>query len=110
MPAMISTSDLASPGGSAPFQCHCSTRPLLTNEPSSSAKQVDGKRNTSVWILDGSTLLYSPLFSQKAEVSVTSGSIVTRYLSFANAPPTLALHGNAASGLKPWQKYPFILP
>src|SRR5437899_12724324 len=107
MPAMISGSVLVSPGGSAPFQCHCSTRPLLTNEPSSSAKQVDGKRNTSVWILAGSTSLYSPWFSQKPAVSVASGSIVTRYLSFYNAPPTLALHGNAARGFKLWHKYAF---
>src|SRR5205807_10450595 len=110
MPAMISRSDLASPGGSAAFQCHCSQRPLFTNEPSSSAKQLDGKRNTSVWILAGSTSLYSPWFCQKAAVSVASGSIVTRYLSFDKARPIFALHGDAASGLKPWQKYPFILP
>src|SRR5712691_3423944 len=98
MPAMISMSDLASPGGSAPFQCHCSTRLLLTNEPSSSAKQVDGNRYTSVWILAGSTSLYSPWFSQKVEVSVASGSIVTRYLSFFNAPPTLAFTGTRQAG------------
>src|SRR6202521_4115601 len=50
-PPMISVSAFASPGGSAPFQCHCSHLPLLTSEPSSSAKQVQGRRKTSVWIL-----------------------------------------------------------
>ena len=50
----------ASPGGSAPFQCHCSQRAELTSEPFSSAKQVVGRRNTSVWILLGSTSLCSP--------------------------------------------------
>src|SRR5437867_13455571 len=100
MPAMISRSVLVSPGGSAPFQCHCSTRLLLTNEPSSSAKQVDGNLNTSVWILAGSTSLYLPWFSQKVEVSVTSGSIVTTYLSFVNALTSLVLHGNPGCWLK----------
>src|SRR5438309_11711960 len=104
MPAMISGSVLVSPGGSAPFQCHCSTRLLLTNEPSSSAKQVDGNLNTSVWILAGSTSLTSPWFCHKTAVAVASGPIVTTYLSFANAPSTLALHGSAASGSNPCQK------
>jgi hypothetical protein len=48
---MICMSVRASPGPSAPFQCHCSQRLLLTSEPSSSAKQVVGRRNTSVWML-----------------------------------------------------------
>ena len=50
-PAMISRSLRASPGGSAPCQCHCNQRAELTSEPFSSAKQVVGRRNTSVWIL-----------------------------------------------------------
>ncbi len=33
MPAMISGSPFASPGGSAPFQCHCSQRPVLVRSP-----------------------------------------------------------------------------
>ena len=110
MPAMISWSLSASPGGSAPFQCHCSQRPELTRDPSSSAKQVEGSRKTSVWILVGSTSLYSPWFCQNSEVSVASGSMVTRYLSLASDPETLTLQGAEASGLKPWQKYPFTLP
>ena len=101
---MISASPFASPGGSAAFQCHCSTRLELTSEPSSSAKQVEGRRNTSVWILAGSTSLYSPWFCQNSEVSVASGSMMTRYLSLASEPETFTLHGADASGLKPWQK------
>src|SRR3984893_4536334 len=48
MTAMISKSLRASPGGLAPFQCHCSQRAELTRAPFSSAKQVVGRRNTSV--------------------------------------------------------------
>ncbi len=57
---MISGSVFPSPGGSAPFQCHTSQRPEFTSDPSSSAKQPEGSRKTSVWIFDGSTSLYSP--------------------------------------------------
>jgi hypothetical protein len=39
---MIQRSDLASPGGSAAFQCHCSQRAELTSDPFSSAKQFVG--------------------------------------------------------------------
>ncbi len=56
-PDMISRSLRASPGASAPFQCHCSTRPEFTSEPRSSAKQVVGRRNTSVLTAAGSTTL-----------------------------------------------------
>ena len=101
---MISGSPFASPGGSAPFQCHCSQRPLFTSEPSSSAKQVEGRRNTSVWILDESTSLYAPKFFQNSEVSVASGSMMTRNLSLARLFDTLTLHGAEPSGLKPWQR------
>ena len=45
---------------------------------------------TSVWICDGSTSLCSPWFSQKRDVSVSSGSIVTRNLSFDSAAVHLA--------------------
>src|SRR5512138_625317 len=107
---MISESPLASPGGSAPFQCHCSQRPLLTSEPSSSAKQVDGRRNTSVWIFAESTSLYGPKFFQNSEVSVASGSMITRYLSLDRLSTSLALFGNEAIGLKPWHTYPLTLP
>src|SRR5271165_1086770 len=48
IPAMISRSLRASPGGLAPFQCHCSQRAELTSVPFSSAKHVVGRRNTSV--------------------------------------------------------------
>lgn len=75
----------------------------LTIEPFSSAKQVDGRRNTSVWIFDESTSFSSPWFCQKLEVSVFSGSIVTRNFSFDRQPITLFLFGNEATGLKPWQ-------
>src|SRR5512135_1164525 len=108
--AMISGSPLASPGGSAAFQCHCSQRPLLVSEPSSSAKQVDGRRKTSVGIDLLSTSLNSPALFQKVEVSVESGSITTRYLSLERAAVSLPLSGTEASGLKPWQKYPLIFP
>jgi hypothetical protein len=74
----------ASPGPSAPFQCHCSQRLLLTSEPSSSAKQVVGRRNTSVWMLAGSTSLNSPALRQNSEVSVASGSMITSHLSLAS--------------------------
>jgi hypothetical protein len=75
----------------------------LTIEPFSSAKQVDGRRNTSVWIFDGSTSFDSPWFCQKVEVSVLSGSMVTRNFSFDSDATTLFLFGNEATGLKPWQ-------
>src|SRR5215475_12104372 len=101
---MISTSVLASPGGSTAFQCHCSQRPELTSEPVSSAKQLVGRRNTSVWMLLVSTSLYSPWFSQKLAVSVASGSITTRNFSFDSAAITFFLLGADISGLKPWQK------
>ena len=42
---MIQMSRLASPGGVPPAQCHCSQRPELVSEPSSSAKQVVGSSN-----------------------------------------------------------------
>ena len=54
---MIQASCLASPGGVPPAQCHCSQRPELVSEPSSSAKQVVGSSITSVWIDAVSTLL-----------------------------------------------------
>ena len=57
---MIQISDLAKPGGFAAFQCHCSQRAELTREPSSSAKQVVGSWNTSVWIAAGSDGLCGP--------------------------------------------------
>lgn len=72
--------------------------------PSSSAKQVVGRRNTVVWILAGSTSLNSPWFCQNSEVSVASGSMMTRNLSFESAALTLALLGKELSGLKPWAK------
>ncbi len=73
-------------------------------EPFSSAKQVEGRRNTSVWICDGSTSFISPWFCQKFEVSVFSGSMVTRNFSFDSDAITLFLFGNDATGLKPWQR------
>src|SRR5580704_15815109 len=100
-PLMISMSERASPGGSAPFQCHCSQREELVSDPSSSAKQLVGKRNTSVLICVGSTSLCSPKLRQNSLVSVASGSMITRNLSFARAAFILALLGAAARGLKP---------
>src|SRR5574341_2482904 len=79
--ATMAASGRASPGGSAPFQCHCSQRPELTSDPFSSAKQVEGSRKTSVLMAFGSTSLNSPWFCQKSEVSVESGSMETKYLS-----------------------------
>jgi hypothetical protein len=103
-PPTISRSPRASPGGSAAFQCHCSQRELETSDPSSSAKQLDGSRKTSVAICEESTSLNSPWFLQNSEVSVTSGSMVTRYRSLRSPSSTLGLSGNDASGLKPWQR------
>ena len=103
IPERISPSVSAIPGASAPFQCHCNQRPELTIEPFSSAKQVDGRRTTSVWIFDESTSFSSPWFYQKLEVSVFSVSIVSRNFSFDRQPITLFLFGNEATGLKPWQ-------
>ena len=100
---MIQLSVLASPGGVPPAQCHCSQRPELVSEPSSSAKQVEGSWMTSVWIAAVSTSLNSPWFSQNRDVSVSSGSIVTRNLSFDSASVIFARLGAASSGLKPWQ-------
>ena len=71
--------------------------------PSSSAKQVDGRRNTSVLMLAVSTSFCSPWFCQKAAVSVASGSMVTRNFSFDSEATVLFLSGKAAIGLKPWQ-------
>src|ERR1700728_4082436 len=103
MPDMIKMSDCASPGGSAALKCHCSQRAEFTNEPYSSAKHVVGSWKTSVWILVGSEGFCGPKFSQKRDVSVSSGSIVTRYLSLPSAARILPLSGNACSGVKPWQ-------
>ena len=94
---------MASAGGSAAFQCHCSQRELDTREPFSSAKQEEGRRKTSVWIWDGSTSWNSPWFCQNSAVSVESGSMVTRYLSLRRPLITFALSGKEESGLKPWQ-------
>ena len=93
----------ASPGGLAPFQCHCSQREELTTAPFSSAKDVVGRRNTSVWIVLGSTSFNAPWFCQKAMVSVSSGSMLTMNFSLENALISLPLLGAEASGLKPWQ-------
>ena len=74
------------------------------SEPSSSAKQVDGSRITSVWIFGGiDVVVAAPKFFQNSEVSVASGSMITRYLSLDSAAMTLRLSGNEATGLKPWQ-------
>src|SRR5512133_1732716 len=107
---MTSGSSFASPGGSAPFQCHTSVRPEFTSDPSSSAKHVDGSRKTSVWIFEGSTSLNLPYGFQKFEVSVSRGSIVTRNFSFESASITFPLCGAEARMLNPWQTYPFTFP
>ena len=64
------------------------------SEPSSSAKQVVGSSNTSVWIVVGSTSLNSPWFSQNRAVSVCSGSMTTRNLSLRSAVLIFARLGN----------------
>src|SRR5262245_58318429 len=64
--AKISESALPSPGGSAAFSFHWLTRLVLVNEPVSSAKQVLGSRNTSVWICLGSTSFSGPKFFQNS--------------------------------------------
>src|SRR5437588_3165402 len=106
---MICRSVRASPGGSAPFQCHWSQREELTSEPSSSAKHCVGSRNTSVWIFFGSTSLCSPKLRQNSEVSVAGGSMMTRYLSLASPELIFALLGAAPLGLDLWEIEPFIL-
>ncbi len=103
MPDMISRSLRVWPGPSAPCQCHCSTREELTSEPRSSAKQVVGRRNTSVWILDESTWWKSPKGRQNSAVSIASGSITTRNFSLDKASVILPLSGAEARMLKPWQ-------
>src|SRR6476660_5624847 len=100
---MIQTSDLAAPGGVPPAQCHCSQRPELTSEPSSSAKQVAGSSNTVVLMSSGFDGLNSPWSSQNRAVSVFNGSMTTRNLSLPKAALIFARLGNACSGLKPWQ-------
>src|SRR5258708_3825168 len=102
MPDMIQMSVCASPGGSAAFQCHCIQRDELTREPASSAKQVVGSWKTSVWILAGSAGFCGPKFSQNREVSVSSGSITTRYFSLLSPLRILLRSGKACNGLKPW--------
>lgn len=107
---MISVSSRASPGPSAAFHRHWMTRPELVKVPAFSANSVAGRRNTSVATWLGSTSLYWLCGFQNSEVSVASGSITTMYFSFASASPTFLLFGTEASGLKPWQKKPLILP
>ena len=87
---MIQMSERASPGPSAAFQCHCSQRDELTSEPFSSAKQVVGSWKTSVWIVAGSDGFCGPKSCQKREVSVSSGSIVTRNFSLLERAADLA--------------------
>src|SRR5215471_7473450 len=100
---MIQTSVLASPGGVPPAQCHCSQRDEFTSAPSSSAKQVEGSSNTSVWIFAESTSLCSPWFCQNLPVSVCSGSMETRNLSLESAAVSFLRLGNDSRGLNPWQ-------
>ena len=92
---MMKMSLWASPGGGAAFQCHCSQRAELTSAPFSSAKQVVGSWKTSVWMLAGSEGFCGPKFSQKREVSVSSGSITTRYFSLPSERRILPLSGKA---------------
>ena len=99
---MMSMSERHSPGASCACQCHCSQRLELDSEPSSSANSVVGSSNTSVWIVVGSTSLYSPWFSQNRAVSVLSGSITTMNFILEKASVILARFGNDIRGLKPW--------
>src|SRR5262249_22575179 len=101
--ATISMSPRASPGASAPFQCHCSQPPELVIEPSSSAKQVAGSRITVVWISAVLTSLCSPKPRQNSAVSVLSGSMVASHFSLDSPATTFFLFGKEPTGLKPWQ-------
>src|ERR1700754_1294193 len=101
---MIHTSDLASPGGVPPAQCHCNQRPELTSAPVSSAKQDVGSSITSVLMLAVSTSLCSPWFCQNRDVSVCSGSMTTRNFNLDSAAVIFLRFGNDSRGLKPWQK------
>ena len=58
--AMISESGLASPWGSTARSFQIAMRLELVSEPSSSAKQVLGRRKTSVWMLSVLTSLSGP--------------------------------------------------
>lgn len=64
------------------FQCYCNQRFELTIESFFFAKQVDGRRNISVWIFDELISFSLSWFCQKLEVLVFSGSMVTRNFSF----------------------------
>ena len=78
--------------------------------PSSSAKQVEGRRNTSVWMLAGSTSFSSPWFCQKVEVSVAMGSMITMYFNLAKSAAVFFASGKEVRGLKPCTMKPFTLP
>ena len=67
-------------------------------EPSSSAKQVVGRRKTSVLMLAVSTSLNSPKLRQNSEAS---GSMMTRNFSLDRPLRTRALLDSEAMGLKP---------
>ena len=68
--------------GSAARHFHWMQRLELVKLPSSSANDVTGSMNTSVWMLAVSTSLNSPWFSQNRAVSVSIGSMLTRNFSF----------------------------
>src|SRR5215470_11360848 len=99
--ARICTSVLDSKYGSAALHFQLIERLELVMVPSSSANDVTGSMKTSVWILDGSTLLYSPWFSQNRAVSVSIGSILTRNFSFDRATMLFLTCAIAIRGLKP---------
>ena len=79
------------PAGSAARHFHMMARLELVMLPSSSAKEVTGSMNTSVWMLAVSTSLNSPWFSQNRTVSVSIGSMLTRNFSLASAATVLPL-------------------
>src|SRR5882762_1575626 len=102
---MICRSVRASPGGSAPFQCHCSQREEFTSAPSSSPKHEVGRRKTSVGTLLGSTSLCSPKLRQNSLVSVASGSITTRNLSFARLKFLVVMDPLATETSEFWRNF-----
>src|SRR5262249_17144357 len=97
----ISWSALASPGGSVSFHFHCSQRAELVNVPSFSANDAAGRRNTSVWIFDGSAPSYSLGAFQNCAVSVSWFSTTTIHFSLDSAATIFFEFGPSPTGFMP---------
>ena len=102
-PAMMAMSGRAWPGGSAPFQCHCNQRPLLTIETVFLGEAGGVGGNTVVLMLAVSTSLYSPTLRQNSGLGSPAGPSPPS-TSGAPARRPAGLVGEQAMGLKPWQK------